>query len=189
MRSTSRYNWTDGGATIFDPARQQSTLGPRAARARARMRAASPSSSPTGCPSPPRLSVGERCFCAAPDHFLAAAIAAVLGRRWHRAAAPFISPSLLARSAALVRFWGARYGTWRAYFGRLVHRVVLKWVRLLPVVLELDLFVVDGEDLLGGSVEGGGRGGGGGGRGPRRRACFGHVALSHFQGRQFLTPS
>lgn len=64
---------------------------------------------------PPRLSVGERCFCAAPDLFLAAAIAAVLGRRWHWAAAPFISPSLLARSAALVRFWGARYGTFRSF--------------------------------------------------------------------------
>lgn len=84
------------------------------ARARARMRAASPSSSPSGRPSPPRLSVGERCFCAAPDLYLATAVAAISGRRWHRGAAPFISPSLLARSAALVRFWGARYGTWRA---------------------------------------------------------------------------
>lgn len=118
-RSTSRFNWLRG-ATIFEPARQQRTLGLRAARARARarMRAATPSSSSSGRAPPPRLSVGERCFYATPDLRLAAAVAAISGRRRHRAAAPVISPLLFARSVALVRFWGARYGTLGAFLGR-----------------------------------------------------------------------
>lgn len=117
-RSTSRF-YRSRGATDFEPARQQRTLGLRPARARAcaRMRAATPSSSSSGHAPPPRLSVGERCFCSTPDLRLAAAVAAISGRRRHRAAAPWISPLLLARSAALVRFWGARYGTLGAFLG------------------------------------------------------------------------
>lgn len=107
------------GAANFEPARQQRTLGPRPARARvrARMRAATPSSSLSRPAPPPRLSIGERCFGASLDLHLAAAAAAFSGRRRHRAAAPVISLSLLARSAALVRFWGARYGTLGGFVG------------------------------------------------------------------------